>query len=120
MADEITLTAKLRFENDSTLAELVESALSRTVAGTKYVKNTQEIGTSEEAIELADTGVGGYLLGINRDDTNFMQIRSVSGDTDLVRLEPGDVCLFRVDDGATPFGIADTAAVEFEYLLIEA
>jgi hypothetical protein len=59
VADEITLTAKLRFEKDSTLAEFVESALSRTVAGTKYVKQTQEIGVAEEVIDLGDAGKGG-------------------------------------------------------------
>jgi hypothetical protein len=49
-----------------------------------------------------------------------MEIRADTGVADLIRLEPGDVCLFRVTDDATPYGIADTAAVEFEYLLIEA
>jgi hypothetical protein len=120
MADEITLTSKLRFEKGGVEVFLEKVAASFTVAGTKYMKQTQEIGTVEEAIDLGDAGKGGYLMGINLDSSNFMEIHSGAGGTDLIRLEPGDVCLFRVTDDAVPFGIADTAAVEFEYLLIEA
>lgn len=121
MADEITLTAKLLFQKGDIDVDLEMVAQSFTVAGTEYIKQSQTIGTSAEAIYLGDTGKGGYLLGINRDATNFMQIIGDATDsTYLIRLEPGDVCLFRVDDGATPAALADTAAVQFEYLLIEA
>jgi hypothetical protein len=120
MADEATITTKLRFAKGSIDVNLEEIATTFTVAGTKYVKQTQEIGVVQEAIDLGDAGTGGYLLGINRDSTNFMTIAPDGASAECIRLEPSDVCLFRVQDASTPSGTADTAAVEFEYLLLEA
>jgi len=119
MADELTLRVSLSFTKDGTTAELALPPTTYDVAGTKPLKNRQEIGITEEALLLGDAGVGGFLFAINRDDTNYIEIRPGTGVADLIRLEPGDPCLIRITDDATaPFAIADTAACELEYVLI--
>ena len=65
-------------------------------------------------------GGGGYFIGRNVDSTNFIEIRPNTGVADLVRLEPGDWCLFRITDDATPYAIADTAACVLEYVVVAA
>ena len=121
MANEITLKASLKFEKDSTNETLDAGTVQITVSGSQMLKHRQSVGTSEEAITLGDISAGGYVMAINRDSTNFVKIRSGTGATDLIRLKAGEVALFRLDTGATaPFAIADTAACEVEFFLIEA
>ena len=124
MANEFTLTVRGKYDNSGTYVTFPDSAaqqISITVAGTRYLANRQSVGTTEEALELGDLSTGGYLIGVNRDATNYMEIRSGTGATDLIRLNAGEVCCFRVSGDATaPYVIANTAAVEFEYLLLSA
>ena len=116
MADELTLRASLSFVKGSKAAALALALTTFDVAGGNYMSNVQNVGfAAEEALVLGDVGAGGYLIGINRDTTNFMEIRPATGVADLIQLKPGDVCMFRLATTATaPFVIADTAAVEFE------
>lgn len=123
MADELTLTIKAVLANSGTKVVFPDSAaqtIEVTVSGTGLVHARQTIGTSEEALDLGDIATGGYFVAINRDPTNYVQIRSGTGATDLVRLEAGETCAFRLSPDATaPYAIADTAACELEFLLIE-
>lgn len=122
MADEITLNLKLRFAKggtDVTFAPAVDLKID--VAGSQLIHHIQSVGTSEEALTLGDVAAGGYFICINRDATNFVELRSGTGATDFIRLKAGDACCFRLSNDATaPFAIADTAACEIEYYLIEA
>jgi len=120
MADELTLRVSLSFEKTGRLAELLLGPLKRDVAGNKPLSNVQSVGTAEEAIVVGDAGVGGYFVAVNRDATNFVELRGATGGADLVRLEPGDVCLFRLTDDATLYAIANTAAVDLEYVIVPA
>lgn len=121
MANELTLTLKAVFAKSGTSITFPDAAaqeISVTVSGTKFVHNRQSIGTSEEAIALGEVSTGGYFIGINRDATNYLEIRSGTGGTDLVRLNAGEVCCFRMSgDSSAPFAIANTAACELEYIL---
>ncbi len=83
----------------------------------------QSIGITEEVLDLnAITVAGALLVGINRDDTNYMEIRPVSGATkDAIKVLPGEPVCFRFGPTITaPYVIANTAAVLFEYRLIPA
>jgi hypothetical protein len=55
----------------------------------------------------------------NMDVTNFVKIRAGSGLTDLIKLKPGEFALFRLMTGITPYAIADTAACDIEFCIIE-
>ena len=120
MANELTLSAQVYFLTGTIKEEWQELDKQFTVAGTKKIRNVQTVGTSEELIQLGDVSVGGYCMCKNHDDTNFVQIRGATGETDLIRLEPLDVAMFRIDDGATPYAIADTSSCEVEFLIVEA
>ena len=120
MSNELTLSISLSFTKGDTALDFDLGPTRFDVSGSKAMKHRQEIGTSEEAILLGDAGVGGYFVGVNRDSTNFMEIRPGSGEEDLIRMEPGDFCCFRIADDATPYAIADTAACELEYAVVEA
>lgn len=120
MADELTLSLLFHFLKSGSLAEWTELDQRFTVAGTKPHRSRQVIGTSAEPIELGDAGVGGYLMCKNHDADNFVQLNANGGAVWLARLEPGDIALFRIDDGATPNAKADTASCEVEFLILEA
>ena len=121
MANELTIRANLSFEKGGSLAELLLGPIDRDVAGTNFVRNRQIVGfAAEEALLLGDVAAGGYLIAINRDATNYVEIRPGSGVADLVKLLPGDFCMFRLASGATPYVQANTAAVELEYLVVDA
>lgn len=119
MANEITLTAKLLYAKGGTSVSLGVEGLAITVSGSRFIHHRQQIGTTEEALDLGDLATGGYFVGVNRDTTNFVEIRSGTGATDLVRLNAGEACAFRMSgDASAPFAIANTAAVELEFILI--
>lgn len=125
MADEITITTSLSFVKGNVSESLSDTSLTRDVSGTKYVKGVQNVGfASEEALDMGDILTGattspGYAFFRNLDATNFVTIRGATGIADTVKLLPGDVALFRLAADA-PFVQADAAAVNLEYLIIEA
>jgi hypothetical protein len=124
VSDEISLAIRFTFEKGGTAVSFPDGTareMSIDVSGSRYVRNRQQVGTSEEALELGDIATGGYFVARNCDDTNYVEIRSGTGATDLVRLNAGEVCCFRLSsDAAAPYVIANTAAVELEYVLVQA
>jgi hypothetical protein len=124
VSEELTLSIKALYEKSGTevtFPDLAAQEIGVTISGTRLLHSRQLIGTSEEALELGDIATGGYFIAVNRDATNFVDLRSGTEAIDLVRLNAGEVCAFRISPDATaPFAIADTAAVDLEFLLLEA
>lgn len=125
MADELTLTIKAVYAKSGTEITFPDTAKQRisiTVAGTKILQHRQSVGfAAEEALELGEVAAGGYIVMVNRDATNFVSFRQGTGTTNVIRLSPGEVAAFRLHASSTaPYVIADTAAVELEYLLLSA
>lgn len=119
MSNEMTLTGILKFLKGDSNVLFNKSGVLLDVSGDDYVLLTQEIGTSEEALDLGDITTPGYGLFYNRDSTNFVKIRAGTGATDCVKIPAGGIALFMFASAA-PFAIADTAACVIEYLLVEA
>lgn len=121
MANELTVSASLSFTKGSITAALAKNGLQITITGTKKLENVQNIGTSEEALQLGDLGsaAGCWLIIINRDPTNYVNFRAATGVTDTCKLMPGEPALFRCAASA-PYLQANTAACNVEYCLIEA
>lgn len=119
MANELTVTANLKFIKGESNVFFAKSGVSLDVAGTDYVKRTQTVGTSEEALGLGDLTTPGYILIFNRDSTNFISVRPGTGENNLVKIRAGGIALFECEATA-PFVIANAANVQVEYLLIEA
>lgn len=119
MANELTLSASLKFVKGSTDRSFSKSGIQLDVSGTEFTNKSQTVGTSEEAIELGDVATPGYILIFNKDATNYVSVRSGTGAANLVKIPPGGIALFHCEASA-PYAIANTASVQIEYLLIEA
>ena len=120
MANEATAGINLIFDNGNEYAVFGKSGLMLDVTGTTYLKGKQKVAGTEELLELGDVGVGGLCAGYNGHATAVFQIIGASAETPLVRAEPGDPFLFRIDDGATPYVISSVADAELEYLVTPA
>lgn len=118
MADELTLSGSLSFLKNGVKVALDLSTLEFDVSGDDYIHATQTIGTSEEALGIGDLGTLGWALIVNRDDTNFVEVRPGTGVADLIKIKAGEFALFRFTMN-TPYMIADTASVLIEYVIIE-
>ncbi len=123
MAKELTITAAFEFLKSSTSLKLSdEPPFVIDVAGNGAIKYRQSVGfAAEEALLVpAEITVLGYFIGINRDATNFIEIRAATGLQDLIILRPGKLCIFEFAPLCTaPFVQADTADCELEYILLE-
>lgn len=119
MANELTLAASLKFVKGTTNVSFAKSGIQLDVSGKNYTHKTQSIGTSEEAVDLGDVATPGYILIYNKDATNYVSVRAGTGEANLVKVPPGGIGLFHCEASA-PYAIANTAAVDIEYLLVEA
>jgi len=120
MADEITVSALLEFSKGGLEVKLNSGVLRLDVSGTKFIHNVQNVGfAAAEALDLGDMTSPGMCLMINRDTTNYVSVRAGAAGANTVQILAGEAALFR-HASATPFVQADTAAVNIEYVLIEA
>lgn len=118
MADEVKITVKLECKNsERTLPPVGQDAVLRDQLGTRVMSNTQTVGITQEALFYGDVGIGGYVYLKNLDATNFVSVRAVTGDSNLIKLKPGDVALFPMAVNS-PFVIADTAACDLLVVLV--
>lgn len=119
VSDELIVRASLSFEKLGTVAELFFGPTSFDVAGNNSAHLRQNIGLVAEVVNVGDAAPGGYFIGVNRSAANFMKLSNGAAGAVLARLKPGDVCLFRLDDDATLYAIADTAGCELEYVIVD-
>ena len=119
MANELSTSFTLNFVNGTRKA-FRKFTDSVDVTGTDYVQMTQNIGTSEETLSLpADIGTPGYMLFINQDATNFVEIGPATG-VYFIKLKAGEAAMMRATVAANSFYCkADTAAVDLEVICLE-
>lgn len=121
MANELTLSASLRFEKNSQVAQFYRGSRQFTVSGDEMIDMIVPVGTSEEAMPLGEIGTLGYCLVHNMDATNYVQIRTGTSGTAMIRLNAGEFALFRFGSGVTaPYWIADTGSCRCRVMIIEA
>lgn len=120
MALGVTLNASYSYQDlvstdPQTVA--IEDFFAAISAG-QYIRQKQSIGTSEEAIVLGEITTPGWAMFINRDSTNFIELRVATGGAKFAKLKAGEFALLRLGSGAqVPYAIADTAACVLEYLI---
>lgn len=120
MANELTISMSMTFRKGAVqLPAFGFSGLQFDVTGTKYVRNIQNIGLTEEAIDLGEITTPRYGLFRNLDTTNPIYIRRATGQGNMVKLRPGGVACFELEATA-PYAIATTAACNLEYMIVEA
>jgi hypothetical protein len=121
VANEVQVAGSLRVSKGGTSEALDIGPLSLTLTGTRILHNRQNVGTSEEALALSEVVPGGWLLVINRDASNYVQLKTATGGTAFARLLAGEFCLLRLDSGlSAPFVQANTAACDIEYVILPA
>jgi len=119
MANELDLAGKMVYREGGVGADLSRGCRV-SITGTQYLRTVQNIGTSEEALDVGSLDTLGYCMIINRDPTNFVEIRPGTGVQDMIKVSPGKFCIFEFADLVTaPYAIADTAACDIEILIIE-
>lgn len=119
MSNEFTLNGSIAYEDsEETSFDISITDKLANISTKKYVRHKQNVGTSEEALDIGElTVAGGWAFIINRDSTNYVEIRSASGaGNDIIKILPGEFALFRWgSDVSAPYAIANTAAVQVEY-----
>jgi hypothetical protein len=119
MSDEIKVTVKVGItKGDLSLTRTVNNHTSdQTGDGMQY--GVQNVGTSDEPLEMGDIGTAGICYLRNLDDTNYVEIGQDSGGfVALMKLLPGEVACGRLATDA-PRAKANTGAIELEYLIFE-
>jgi hypothetical protein len=122
MANEVTVSASLSVTESSITKTMAESAVNFdlvNVTPTKFVEGLQEIGTSEEAIDMGDITAPGWCFMKNIDATNFIEIYSATAETAMFKLLPGEFFVGKLSATA-PFAKADVAICHLQYLIYEA
>lgn len=120
MANEVTLNATLQYADAMLSSDALQvSALSATVATTAFARIKQSIGfASAQAINLGGITPGGWVMLVNLDTTNFINVLTGSAGVIFAKLLPGEFCLFRMGSGVTaPYAQANTAACLMDALV---
>jgi hypothetical protein len=117
MANELTLSGSIKFAKSNVEDGMAKGGLQVDVTGSKCTHMVQAIGTSEEAIDIGDIGTSGYMFVVNRDTTNYVSIRPGTGTANCIKLKAGEFALFRIE--TAPWAIANTAACNIEFLIVE-
>jgi len=125
MADEISVSAALKFVLGAKSEDWSLGILTDDITGTNFAKLTQTINTAatEEALDKGDVGTPGWILARNNSTASaeIVYIKTATGGTNLVELVPGGYpVLFKFPAALTaPFIISASGTPEIEYLLIE-
>ena len=122
MADEVTQTISIAYDDGTTDDSFVDSSFTRDSSGLKMQRIMQTIGTSEEVINLGDIGAGA-MLKVKNLGSNYVQLYNATGGTACIKVSAkgtlGDICQFLHDSGETLYAIANTAAVDLEIIAIK-
>jgi hypothetical protein len=122
MSNEISLTASLTVNKPSVMS----SALSRAVTGVLFnmsgnflVEGSISLATSDTLIPLGQVTSPHWAFFHNMDTVNFLKLKTASAGAYFARLLAGEYAFFPLlDTNAAIMGIADTAAIQLEYLIL--
>lgn len=123
MANEITLSGTLSYADSEELdVELAVESFLASVSTKRAFKHKMTVTTAEVAIELGTITSLGWAMFVNRDSTNYLELRSASGAAnDLIKIPPGGFAIFYFGSDVTaPYAIADTASCSMVYVICSA
>jgi hypothetical protein len=127
MANELTIGLNAAYEDSvgikAAINGLDELIISLATAKVHHTK--QNVATSEEAVGLGDISSRGLMILINRDPTNYIEVKVATGGAIFAKLfNAGSTdginwCVVHLGSGAqSPFVIANTGACEMEIFLL--
>lgn len=119
MSNELTLSGTMEYADSESADTTLQVAAKLASVSTKlYVQDKMSVTTSEVAIPLGSVSSLGWGFFINRDPTNYIELRVGTGGTKFAKLMPGEFAFFRFGSGITaPYAIANSAACQMEYLI---
>lgn len=123
MADELSIDASLSYKDSQNVKVFMDRFTDKwgkvDVSDKHYVHHKQNIGTSEEALDLGGLATLGWAFFMNLDETNYVEIRSATGaSNDIIWIPALTPAVFRFgSDISAPYAIANTAACDLEYLI---
>lgn len=123
MANELSLSGlTVAFsKSGSPSVNFTAGTISITVSGAQIADFVQNVGTSEEAVNIGDVATGGVWFVQNQDVTNYVELRSGTGATDFIRLNAGEWAIFRTSgDASAPYAIANSSACNVRFLIFDA
>ncbi len=128
MADELVLNASMVYEDaqDGPMS-LSVADLEKTVSSRKPVRLIQEVGVTEEAIDLGDAAPA-YAMFKNLDPTNYIELKVATGGAVFAKLDPdtdsdgkGGFAVLKLGSGAqAPYAIANSAACRMAVMICPA
>lgn len=128
MSLEVTSSVSVAYDDDLSADSLAVVSRKLTSAGKRFTKLVQNIGTSEEAINLGEMTAPGAFVLVNLDPTNYIDVKVGSAGAIFARLKPdtlgdgtgGWVAGDCLGGGAqAPFAIANTAACRLAVFVVE-
>lgn len=120
MANEATSSVSLSYSKGGRTEDISFSNVTSDVAGDQYTKTSLVVGTSPVSLSLGGVAaLGGLFVGkvISAAGTITFHI---SGETDFLEYQAGDLISVRFKAGAAVLVKADAADREIEYLILEA
>ena len=121
MANEISITTLMTVSNGKVFDQWRFTNLFFNQNNPGFDANIWSVTTSAVNLSPNNITTKGYVAFRNTDSTNYVTIGYDDSGTlrDLIKLNPGEVALFRVLSTRTIRGQANTATVKVEYTIFE-
>lgn len=116
MANELTVTAGLAYSNAGVTFSK-NSTDTVTVAANYLIHQIHTVTVAGEVLPLGSVATPGYCYIRNTDGANYILVGN-SGDTPVIRVEAGELAVFRFSQAITPAAIAVGGNVVIEYALV--
>lgn len=118
-ANEITITYALTLANgdlDSLTIPTRTLQVNQNTVVPVRIGGIQDIGTTEEEVDVTGMTTNGWSVFRNRDATNFvtMGVKPASTYYPMIRLKAGEAAIMRLEPAVAIYAKADTAAVKLE------
>lgn len=120
MANEATISAQLMYaDGEGTSDSMTVDAIAADVAIKVFSRTKQSVLTSETALKLGSISTAGWIMVVNRDVSNYVDIKTSASGIIFARLLAGELILLRLGTGAqAPVAVANTATCQVEVLVL--
>lgn len=120
MSAELTLSMRMSLrKGEVDVPPFGASGVKLDVSGSRFIRNTQLIGTTQEALILGELTDPGYGIFHNLSTSNTIYIRRATGEGDMIKLRPGGWACFELEATA-PYAVSTSSASYLEYLIVDA
>jgi len=121
VANEITLTCSLSVFKPAVMTTAFSRAVTGllvTMTGNYVSYGVILVATGGTAFPLGQVTAPHWAYFANMDATNYFTLRNGSGGADVCEFFPGEESPVPLLTTSTPYGVAHTAAVLVEYIII--